>query len=276
MRTGLQLAAPVLLSVLLSVLLPAHAQQPAATPQTNARQARIERLLGDGTGAWTPEQVATMGRLRDAAIADEYAYTELRHLTDNIGPRLSGSPQAQQAVEWLAGEMRVLGAEVTLEKTMVPHWVRGEETAKLTAWTGMTPGTTQKIVLTALGGSVATPKEGITAPVIVVSNFDELKALPKDAAKGKILLFNHPFDKRLAAVGEGGQAYGGAVVYRALAPTVGASVGAEAVLVRSVGGADYRIPHTGATVYTPGTKKLPAGAVTAEDADLIANLAKEG
>ena len=259
-------------TLLLSTLAPAQ----APTPQTAARQARIDRLLGGGTGAWTSEEIATMGRIRDAAMADDYAYSELRHLTDNIGPRLSGSPQAQQAVDWVAGEMRALGATVTLEKTMVPHWVRGEETAQLTRWTGMAPGTTQKIVLTALGGSVATPKEGITAPVIVVANFDELKALPKDAAKGKILLFNHPFDKRLAAVGEGGQAYGQSVIYRALAPTVGASVGAEAVLVRSVGGADYRLPHTGATVYTPGTRKLPAGAVTAEDADLIANLAKQG
>ncbi len=263
--------------LLAATLLPAAiASAQAPTPQTTARQARIDRLLGNGNGAWTPAQLATMGRIREAAMADDYAYSELHHLTDNIGPRLSGSPQAQQAVDWVAGEMRGLGAEVTLEKTMVPHWVRGEETAQLTAWTGMAPGTTQKIVLTALGGSVATPKNGITAPVIVVSNFDELKALPKDAAKGKILLFNHPFDKRLAAVGEGGQAYGGGVVYRALGPTVGASVGAEAVLVRSVGGADYRIPHTGATVYAPNTKKLPAGAVTAEDADLIANLAKQG
>ena len=253
------------------------AQQPAANPPSRAMQGRIDRLLGGGgTGAWTPEQIATMGRIRDAAIADSYAYSELRHLTDNIGPRLSGSPQAQQAVEWVAGEMRALGADVSLEKTMVPHWVRGEETAQLTRWSGMAPGTTQKIVLTALGGSVATPKEGITAQVVVVSSFDELKALPKDAAKGKILLFNHAFDKRLAAVGEGGQAYGQAVIYRALAPSVGASVGAAAVLVRSVGGADYRIPHTGATVYMPGTKKLPAGAVTAEDADLIASLAKQG
>ena len=92
-----------------------------------------------------------MERLRDAAIKDPYALNELRHLTDNIGPRLSGSPQAGQAVEYVAAEMRALGAEVTLEKAKVPHWVRGQETAEVVAWPGQAPGTTQKVVLTASG-----------------------------------------------------------------------------------------------------------------------------
>jgi hypothetical protein len=106
--------------------------------------------MKSSTGAWTPDQIATMGRLRDAAIQDSYALAELRHLTDNIGPRLSGSLQAQQAVEYVAAEMRALGAEVQLEKTIVPHWVRGVETGELLNWPGQTPGTQQKIVLTAL------------------------------------------------------------------------------------------------------------------------------
>lgn len=227
-------------------------------------------------GVWTPEQLATMVRIRDAALSDPYALTELRHLTDNIGPRIAGSPQAQHAVEWVADEMRALGATVTIEKTTVPHWVRGEETGALSAWPGATPNTTQKIVLTALGSSVATPKEGITAPVVVVDSFADLKALPKDAVKGKILLFNEPFDKELAAQGRGGEAYGQAVMYRGAAPSVAASVGAVAVLVRSVGGADYRLPHTGMTYYAEGLPKVPAAAVTAEDADLMKNLTGQG
>jgi len=105
-------------------------QNPAA-PQPSMRDRIMARILGNGTSAWTPAQLATMGKLRDAAIADPYALDELRHLTDNIGPRLSGSPQAQQAVEYVAAEMRALGAEVTLEKTSVPHWVRGAETGAL-------------------------------------------------------------------------------------------------------------------------------------------------
>ncbi len=240
----------------------------AQAPDPQSPQARIAQLLNQSPGAWTPAQIVNMERLRDAALSDPYALTELRHLTDNIGPRLAGSPQAQHAVEWVADEMRALGATVTIEKTTVPHWVRGEETAELTAWPGMTPGTTQKIVLTALGGSVATPKDGISAPVVVVDSFAELKALPRDAVKGKILLFNEHFDKELAAQGRGGEAYGEAVIYRGAAPSVAASLGAVATLVRSVGGADYRLPHTGMTYYSPGLPKIPAGAVTAEDADL--------
>jgi hypothetical protein len=251
----------------------AAAPSPAAGPTI---QQRIEQMMETGPGAWTPEQLATMAKLRDAAMSDSYALTELRHLTDNIGPRIAGSPQAQAAVEYVAGEMRALGTEVQLEKTTVPHWVRGQETGALMAWPGMAPGTTQKIVLTALGGSVATAPDGLTADVVVANNFDDLKALPAGAVKGKILLLNERFDKRLAAQGNGLAAYGEAVLYRGAGPSVAASVGAAAVLVRSVGGADYRLPHTGMTYYTPGLEKIPAAAVTAEDADLLENLSKQG
>lgn len=233
-------------------------------------------MIGEGRSAWTPEQLATMARLRDAAMKDSYALNELRHLTDNIGPRLSGSPQAQQAVEYVAGEMRALGAKVTLEKAMVPHWVRGVESAEVIGWPGHTPGTTLKIVLTALGPSVATPPDGITAEVVAVDDWKQLHALPADAVKGKILLFNHKFDKELAAEGRGLEAYGGDVVYRAAGASAGAAVGAVAVLVRSVGGADYRLPHTGEMEYLPSTAKIPAAAVTAEDADLLSDLVAQG
>jgi carboxypeptidase Q len=236
----------------------------------------MAHFLDPGYGAWTAEQIAAMDRIRDAALSDDYALTELRHLTDNIGPRLSGSPQAAQAVDYVAGEMRALGATVTLEKTMVPHWVRGDETGALVEWKGMTPKTIQKIVLTALGGSVATPAAGITAQVVVVPSFDAFKRLPEGAVKGKIVLFNHPYDKQLAAQGLGGEAYGQAVVYRGAGPSLAASAGAVAVLVRSVGGIEYRLPHTGATFYDPALPKIPAAAVTAEDADLMANLAAQG
>ena len=237
---------------------------------------RLNAMISGGKSAWTPEQIKTMERLRDAAVTDPYALNELRHLTDNIGPRLSGSPQAGQAVEYVAAEMRALGAEVTLEKAKVPHWVRGQETGDVVAWTGQTPGTTQKVVLTALGGSVATPAEGLTADVVVVDDWAQLSALPAGAVKGKILLFNHKFDKELAATGNGGMAYGGGVVYRGAGPIAGAAVGAVSVLVRSVGGADYRLPHTGLTEYSDKVTKIPAAAVTAEDADLLKNLTAQG
>lgn len=250
------------------------AQNPASPPSSMLD--RINFMLNGGPSAWTPEQLSTMARLRDAAMSDPYALNELRHLTDNIGPRLSGSPQAQQAVDYVAAEMRRLGAEVTLEKAKVPHWVRGAETAELLSWPGQAPGTTQKIVITALGGSVATPPDGLTAEVVVVENFQELKALPSGTVKGKILLFNHKFDKELAAQGDGLNAYGGSVIYRGVGPIAAATAGAVAVLVRSVGGADYRLPHTGHTMYDPSVTKIPAAAVAAEDADLLKNLASQG
>jgi len=258
-------------------LLSGQNAQPNGPPSTPQRiMDRLNAMMAGGKSAWTPEQLSTMERLRDAAMKDPYALDELRHLSDNIGPRLSGSPQAQQAVDYVAGEMRALGAEVTLEKATVPHWMRGVEKGELISWPSQTPGTTQKVVLTALGGSVATPPEGLSAEVVVVDNWQQLHALAPDAIKGKILLFNHKFDKELAAQGDGLNAYVGGVVYRGAGPIAAAAAGAIAVLVRSVGGADFRLPHTGMTQYAPGVPKIPAAAVTAEDADLLRHLTSQG
>jgi Zn-dependent M28 family amino/carboxypeptidase len=112
--------------------------------------------------------------------------------------------------------------------------------------------------------------------VVVVNSFNELRQLPPGAVKGKILLFNERFDKQLAAQGEGGSAYGQAVIYRAAGPALGKSLGAAVVLVRSAGGADYRLPHTGATLAMTDGPQIPSAAVTAEDADLLANLTHQG
>ncbi|HJX82250.1 MAG TPA: M20/M25/M40 family metallo-hydrolase, partial [Candidatus Udaeobacter sp.] len=225
---------------------------------------------------FSPQTLMELKRLQQAALSSDYAYRQVAHLSNNIGPRLSGSAQAAKAVEYVAGELKTIGCEVQLEKVMVPHWVRGEETAALVQFPGQAPGTTQKIVLCALGPSVATPPNGIEAEVIAIRNFDELKSLPRDKVAGKIVLFNYPFDKQMAAEGRGGEAYGEAVVYRSDGPSAAARQGAVACLIRSVGGADYRLPHTGETDYENGASKIPAGAVTAEDADLIADLVRQG
>ena len=225
---------------------------------------------------FSPQTLAELKRLQQAALSSDYAYRQVGHLANNIGPRLSGSAQAAKAVEYVANELKAIGCEVLLEKVMVPHWVRGEETAALVQFPGQAPETTQKIVLCALGPSVATPANGITAEVIAVRNFDELKSLPRDRVAGKIVLFNYPFDKQMAAEGRGGDAYGQAVVYRSDGPSAAARNGAVACLIRSVGGAEYRLPHTGQTKYANDAPKIPAGAVTAEDADLVADLARQG
>src|ERR1700736_1484025 len=161
-------------------------------------------------------------RLQQEALKSDYAYRQVAHLADNIGPRLSGSAQAAKAVEYVAGELKAIGCEVQLEKVMVPHWIRGEETAALVQWPGQAENTTQKIVLCALGGSVATPAEGITAEVVAVKTLDALKMLPREKVAGKIVLFNYPFDKQMAAEGRGGAAYEQAVLYRGGGP-VGAA-----------------------------------------------------
>src|SRR5436190_5813169 len=225
---------------------------------------------------FSPQTLAELKRLQQAALTSDYAYRQVAHLSNNIGPRLTGSAQAAKAVEYVSSEFKALGCEVQLEKVMVPHWVRGEETAALVQFPGQAPNTTQKIVLCALGASVATPPNGIEAEVIVVRNFDELKSLPRDKVAGKAVLFNYPFDKQMAAEGHGGEAYGEAVVYRSNSPVAAARQGAIACLIRSVGGADYRLPHTGETDYVNDAPKIPAGAVTAEDADLIADLVRQG
>jgi len=216
--------------------------------------------------------VSELGALRDAAMTSDYAYQQVAHLTENIGPRPTGSPQAEFAVEYVADELRKLALEVRLEEVRVPRWVRGTETAELVEYSGQAPGSVQKAVLTALSGSSATPPKGLTAEVVVVDNFAALKALGREKVAGKVVLFNEIFDQKKAAAGLAGEAYGEAVVYRAEGSKAAAELGAIGVLVRSVGGSDNRIPHTG---YSAAAG-IPAGAVTAEDAELIAHLASQG
>lgn len=219
-----------------------------------------------------PQLLDQLNAIKNAALTDEYAYRELAHLTENIGPRLTGSAQANAAAEYVANELRQLGLEVKLEEVRVPHWVRGQETAELSEYPGQVAGTTQKIILTALGGSSATPAEGVNAEVVVVHNFEELQALGREHVAGKIVLYNEIYDKKKAAAGLSFVAYGEAVRYRAAGAKAAAQLGAVASLIRSVGSADFRLPHTGFS-YPAG---IPAGAVTAEDADLIAHLAAQG
>jgi carboxypeptidase Q len=256
---------------LLAWISPCHAQSGSPQEQSTPTPTPTATPV-----VFSPQTLADLKRLQQAALSSDYAYRQVAHLANNIGPRLTGSAQAAKAVEYVAGELKAIGCEVQLEKVSVPHWVRGEETAALVQFPGMAEATTQKIVLCALGGSVATPKEGITAELVTVKNFDELEAMPRDKVSGKIVLFDYPFDKQMAAQGHSGEAYGEAVEYRSDGPIAAARQGAVACLIRSVGGADYRIPHTGQTKYAADAPKIPAGAVTSEDADLIVDLVKQG
>jgi Zn-dependent M28 family amino/carboxypeptidase len=241
-------------------------------------------LLSASLAAWSQMQTSApavsyskdlrdqLQAVRYAALSSDYAWQQLAHLTENIGPRPAGSPQAQAAAEYVAAELRKLGLDVHLEPAQVSNWVRGNEKAQLVEYPGQAPETSQRIVLTTLSGSSATPADGITAEVVVVHSFDELSALGRDKVAGKIVLFNISFDERKVLGGAAYDAYGEAVAYRAQGAKAAAALGAAASLVRSVGGADYRLPHTGYSAPAG----IPAAALAAEDAILIEHLAAQG
>src|SRR5579864_1637688 len=248
-----------------------HAQNQQPKPPQNSWDS-VPHMSAEQQENFPPQLLDELAAIKAAALADDYAYRQVAHLTENIGPRPSGSPQAKAAVDYVASELRQLGLDVQLEEVKVPHWIRGAESAELVEYPSQAEGTKQKIVLTALGGSAATPVDGINAEVVVVNNFDELKALGRNKISGKIVLFNEVFDKQKSAAGMAFIAYGEAVRYRGAGPKAAADLGAAAALVRSVGDADFRLPHTGWST----SAGIPAGAVTAEDADLIAHLFSQG
>ncbi len=198
-----------------------------------------------------------------SALQSSQAWSTLEHLTDDIGPRLSGSRNAAIAVDWTLKRFRSWGIDAHTEKVMVPHWVRGIEQAEIVA------PHPQHLVLTALGGSVATPPAGITADVVELGSFEELATTD---VKGKIVFFNVPMDMDLVRAGHSFDAYGKAVVYRGMGADRASAYGARAVLIRSVSSDSLRTPHTGSVVYRGKTPKIPAAALTAEDASLVHRL----
>ncbi len=216
-----------------------------------------------------------LSRVRDAALQSDFAYRQLSALTDEIGPRLTGSVQAEAAVARVAQEMQRAGLKVTLQPAWVPHWVRGEERAALTKYPDQPDGVTQRLAVTTLGGSVATPADGIQAEVLVVRSYEDLEA-HKAQAKGRIVLFAVRFEQEAADNGLAMEAYSVASDYRGNGASAAAKVGAVAALVRSIGGAEYRMPHTGAMWYAEDAPKIPAGALSAEDADLVSRLSAKG
>ncbi|MBI4853092.1 MAG: M20/M25/M40 family metallo-hydrolase [Acidobacteria bacterium] len=205
-------------------------------------------------------------QIMGAALVEGQAYEKLEHLSDNIGNRLSGSPQLNQAIEWAMETMKADGLEnVHSEMAKVPHWVRGQESAEI-----LTPAK-HRLTILGLGGTIGTSPEGVTAEVVVVRNFDELDKLGEQV-KGKIVLYNSPMRKDLPT----GQAYGEAVRYRSIGAVRAAKYGAVAALVRSVTTVSLNTPHTGAMRYEDGVAKIPTAAVTIENAELMQRLFLKG
>lgn len=224
------------------------------------------------------EDSLMLRKIYDVALTQSDCYENLRYLCKKIGHRLSGSPQAQKAVEWGKKVMDSYGLDkVWLQEIMVPHWVRGTaEKGTVTIQPnprGIDGSTKNKSVkITALGGSVGTNGK-LNAEIIEVQHLDELKALGEEKIKGKIVFFNRPFEDKLINTF---QSYGGCVDQRSSGPSIAASYGAKAVLVRSMTHSNDDHPHTGALSYKDSLPKIPAAAVSTETADFLNNEIKKG
>lgn len=199
-------------------------------------------------------------RLMAAALNDEGAFARLAYLCDHFGARLAGTENLEGAIRWAAAEMKKEGFDnVLTPPARVPHWERGEESASLVS------PVARPLPMLGLGGTVATPPEGITAEVIPVSSFEELEKLGHEKVAGKIVLFNVPY-----------QGYGRTVTYRVSGPSRAAGLGAAGMLLRSVASASLQTPHTGTLDYAKDIPKIPAAAITIEDALLIQRFADRG
>ncbi len=228
---------------------------------------RADDAMTEGSPSIANQYRESADRILKAALAGNDAYTKLQELCDGIGHRLSGSPQLDQAIHWAADTLKAEGQEnVRLEKVMVPRWVRGQESLMLVE------PREAPIAMLGLGGSVSTPPQGITAEVVVVRDEDEFEALGP-GARGKIILFNNPMPPYDPETGAG---YGTTVRFRSKGARIASEQGAVACLVRSVTAHSLRSPHTGGMRYGDAKVKIPAAAISTEDADMIARLQARG
>lgn len=199
------------------------------------------------------------GQILGAALTDVEGWEKLEHLTTEIGHRLSGSPQLERAIEWAHDRMEREELHVRMLPVKVPHWVRGQESARVVA------PLERDLPMLGLGMSVGTPEGGLSAPVVSVTSFEELEALGRERVEGKIVLFAVEW-----------MGYGRTVQYRSGGASRAAALGAVAALVRSATGRSLNTPHTGGLRYDPAHPKIPAAAVTVEDAAWMHRMIQRG
>ena len=217
-------------------------------------------------------------RIADQILLHGKAYDDLRVLTKQIGGRLAGSPGMVKAEQWGLQTMKGAGPDnAWLQECMVPHWISGGKdvaTARYDASSSGAAKTMAKVkdlYILALGNSVGTGPNGVTANVIEVKDFDDLES-KKDQIKDKIVFYSYPFNQTFVKTF---MAYGDAVKYRGQGPSRAAKYGAKAVIVRSMSESTDNYPHTGATNYQEGIAKIPAVAVGLRDADWLSSILKE-
>jgi len=208
-------------------------------------------------------------KIYDEALSNGYSYEWLDYLSNQIGGRLSGSINYDRSVKWGMDELKMINLDtVWLQPVMIPKWVRG---APEYAHIESSPGNTISVPIAALGGSISTPSIGISANVIEVKNFNELKLIGKDSIAGKIIFYNRPMDPTLINTF---QAYGGSVNQRTQGAVEAAKLGAIGVIVRSITTSLDDYPHTGSMYYEGLSlnQRIPAAAISTNGAELLSSM----
>lgn len=211
----------------------------------------------------------TIKQIYNTSLTNGKSYEWLDYLSNQIGGRLSGSLNAERAVEYTKAELENLGLDkVWLQPVMVPRWVRG---APEYAYFETAPGKTTMVNICALGSSVATPSGGIKANVIEVKGIEELATLGREQIEGKIVFFNRPMQADLISTFS---AYGGAVDQRGSGAREASKYGAVGVIVRSMNLRLDDLPHTGNMNYgdIPASQRIPAAAISTNDAELLSSM----
>ena len=217
----------------------------------------------------TNEDSVFIDKIYDEALANGNSYEWLDYLSNQIGGRLSGSINYDRSVKWGMDELEMINLDsVWLQPVMIPKWVRG---APEYAHIESSPGNTISVPIAALGGSISTPSIGISANVIEVKNFKELKMIGKDSIRGKIIFYNRPMDPTLINTF---QAYGGSVNQRTQGAIEAAKLGAIGVIVRSMTTSLDDYPHTGSMYYDGLSlnQRIPAAAISTNGAELLSSM----
>lgn len=197
--------------------------------------------------------------LQQTALSSSLGYDIVESLTVEVGPRLAGSPKDIIAVNWAMDKLTHLGFDrVYKEPAQVPIWERGEAKAKITF------PVEQPLVITALGGSVATPTTGIQAKIIRFDSLEALKQANPEDVKGRIAFIDQKTERHIT-----GEGYGKSVGGRSKGAVAAAEKGAVAIIIRSIGTDHDRMAHTGVMRYQDGVPKIPAAAMSNPDADLV-------
>ncbi|MBY0574784.1 MAG: M20/M25/M40 family metallo-hydrolase [Undibacterium sp.] len=217
----------------------------------------------NNSNLFSEKELQTAAKIRDAALKDNLSYKILESLTTEVGPRMAGTPADARAVAWAEAKFKELGFDkIWKEPVTFPSWKRGVEKAEI-----LTPFP-QPLLITALGNSIATPVNGLSAEVVQFATYKDLVAAAPEMVRGKIVFINHKMQTA--------QDYGKVQPGRSKGASEAARKGAVAIVIRSVGTDSHRFPHTGVMNYEPDAAKIPAAAMSNSDADLLTRMMMRG